>query len=53
MQTTDLGGCGKLFFLDMCDPLFDIHEWFEFLNQRNGCIVAYAIVLHDITMLQQ
>ena len=26
VQTTDLGGCGKLFFLNMWDPLINIHK---------------------------
>ena len=41
MQTTDLGGYGGLFFLNMYDPLNNIHEQFEFLNHCDGCIVAY------------
>ena len=24
----------------MCDPFFDNHELFEFLNYCNGCIIA-------------
>ena len=53
VQTTDLGGCGKLFFLNMCNPLIDIHDQFEFLKQLNGSIAVCAIVLYDITILQQ
>ena len=53
IKTTDYGACGKLFGLNMCDPLIDIHEQFEYLNQWNGYIVAYHIVLYDIPMLQQ
>ena len=37
----------------MCDPLSNIHELFEFLNQWEGCIVAYGIILYDITMPTQ
>ena len=48
-----MGPCGKLLGLNMCDPLINIHEEFEYLNQWDGCIIACAAVLYDITMLQQ
>ena len=47
------GARGKLLRLDMCDPLIDIYEQFECLNQWNGFIIAYVIVLYVITVAQQ
>ena len=52
VKTADLREC-KLYFLGICDPLINIHELYEFLNQCNGCIFAYASVLYVIEMLQQ
>ena len=39
--------------LNMCDPLINIHELFEFFDQWNCWVIAHAIILYDIMIPQQ
>ena len=38
VQTIDIRGLWKMLKLGIYNPLNNIHDWFEFLNQWNDCI---------------
>ena len=46
-----VGVGGWWVYFNLCDPFVNIKQ-FVFLDQWNGCIFYYGIVLFGITMLQ-